>query len=224
MPDRRFRPLVAALAVAVLGPFANNGCTFAADSDHAAVAEERDYWVDVLGPTVAVEEGEDFALRLAHFRRYEALHEVFSQALAKEAGLKSPGLWEFHPDVLFFHAILTQTALNGEASCKDSRDCAVPEATGPAGSSGQTCERQHVEAASACGAILTSRCRGVAEPLCRKLRRHAYGLCTAVASCQLECCLGDCCGTNCATWAANGKTGTKCANCAIPPTPTLPPG
>ena len=224
MPDRDLKPFVAALAVAALGPFANGGCTFAADAGHEAVAEERDYWRRTFGPSVAVEKGEDLALRLAHFQRYEALHEVFSQALAKEAGLKSPGLWEFHPDVLFFQTILTQTALNGEASCEDSRNCAVPEATGPACSPRQTCERRHVEAVSACGAILTSRCRGVAERLCRKLRRRAYGLCAEVASCQMECCLSHCSGTSCATWAANGSTGTKCGNCAPVPTPTAPPG
>lgn len=224
MRDRRLKPLAGALAVAVLGALASGGSTRAADAGHEAVAEARDYWVDTFGPAVAVEAGEDLALRLAHFQRYEALHEVFAQALAKEAGLKSPRLWELHPDVLFFRTILTQTALNGEASCEDSRNCAVSEATGPAGSFGQTCERQHVEAVSACGAILTSRCRGVAERLCRKLRRQAYRLCTEVASCQLECCLGYCCGTHCATWAANGRTGTKCANCAAVPTPAAPPG
>lgn len=245
MEDRNRRLLLAAFAIALLGPHGQwqgdelwAGVALAAPVGQERDAErhlekERDYWVDLLGPTVAVEEGEDFEVRLAHFQRYMELLEVFAEVMAKNVGLESPGLWELHPDILYFRTILTQAALTGEAACEDNRKCAVLEAHGfvpttrievAACSWTESCERQHIETMSTCGAILNSRCRGVAELLCRQLRRQAYDLCVDVASCQLECCLGYCSGTNCATWAANGKTGTKCTNCTVPPTPTLPPG
>ena len=243
MKDRSCKLLLAVLAVALLGPHGPVpehgrwlGAAFAAAARQERDAKEplekeRDYWVDLFGPTVAVEEGEDFEVRLARFERYMKLYETFSQVMAKEVGLESPAPWELHPDILYFHTILAQTALNGEAACEDNRKCAV-EAGDPttaksevaACSGAPSCDRRHIEAMSGCGAILNSRCRSVAELLCRRLRRQAYDLCVDVAACQRECCLGHCSGTSCATWAANGKTGAKCANCAIPPTPTLPPG
>lgn len=245
MEDRRFKLLLAALAVALLGPHGQwpehglrPGSAFAADGHqeggvrHQPSEKERDYWVELFGPTVAVEEGEDFEARLAHFQRYMELDAIFSNAMAREAGLESPGAWELHPDILYFSTTLAQAALNGEAACEDNRKCAVLAANGlvptardevAACSRAQPCDGQHIETTSTCGAILNNRCRGVAELLCRKYRQQAYDLCVAVAACQLDCCLGYCSGANCGIWAANGKTGATCTDCGIPPTPTSPP-
>lgn len=77
--------------------------------------KERDDWVDLLGPTVIVVEGKDFEVRLSHFQRHTELQEVFAQAMAKEAGLESPGPREPHPDILHFRTVLAQAASNGEA-------------------------------------------------------------------------------------------------------------
>ena len=243
MKDRSCKLLLAALAVALLGPHCLwpehrrcLGAAFAADAHqergarHGPLEKERDYWVDLFGPTVAVEEGEDFEARLAHFQRYMKLYETFAQVMAKEVGLESPAPWELHPDILYFQTTLAQTALNGEAACEDNRKCAVgvgdpttAKSEVAACSGAPSCDRRHIGAMSGCGAILNSRCRSVAELLCKRLRRQAYDLCVDVAACQRECCLGYCSGTSCATWAANDKTGVQCTDCT-PPTPTLPPG
>ncbi len=242
MENRNVKLLLAALVVALfvpedlwLGHGLRFGPAFADDPRQERGTEqrserERDYWMDAFGPAVALENGEDLEARLDHIQRYEELDGIFSEALAREAGLESPGLWELHPDIHFFRTVLTQTALNGEAACDDRRKCAALEASGLAPTTTievaacswtQSCERQHIETMSSCAEILNSRCRSVAEVFCRRMRRQAYDLCVDVASCQLDCCLGYCSGTNCATWAANDKTGVKCTDCTPP---TLPPG
>lgn len=162
-------------------------------------------------------------IREKNTRRYVALDQTFSKVLADAAELEQ-GLWELHPDVVYFRAILTQTALNGELTCERGQQCTLMKAGVPASSSDSSvepycgdmpemCDRQYQETMSSCNAILNNRCNIVLEPLCRVLRSKAYKLCKDVADCQFDCCMRSCLGTERANWAASGKQGTGCVEC-----------
>lgn len=219
---------LAALALAI-------GMTGCAATDRSgttqSLADERAELQRTFGPTVEIEAGEALQAALAHSERFNELDGVFSEALAKGAGVDAapPSLWELHPGILYARLVLIQAALNGEVASKVRRQCELVKAGEwrPKNDQSarcdwaQSCDRQHLETLSTCHATLATQCRFPAGALCRKYRQTAYNLCRDVADCQLACCLGSCNATNCAARAATGKIGEQGANCptcaATPP-------
>lgn len=224
MKTHRVKAL-AALALAI----GMAGCAATDNSGPAqSLADERAELQRTFGPNVEIEAGEALEAALAHSERFNALEGIFSDGLAKSAGVDpAPSLWELHPGILYSRLVLIQAALNGEVASKARRQCELFKAgeLRPKNDQAapcewaQSCDRQHLETLSTCHAILATRCRFPAGALCRKYRQDAYNLCRHVADCQLACCLGSCNGNNCAAWAANGQTGEKCSTCGSPPSP-----
>lgn len=191
-------PLVAATSLALAG------CVSVGQGGGSA--EERDYWKDWFGPNAELEEGDDLEARLAHMNRYEALDEMLAAAVARDAGLEPDELWMLHPDFAYFRLTLNQATLNGEAA---SEICTSERA-----SNDEFAAQQHAATMSTCAAMFRIPCRNIFGGKCREYRQRAYNLCQDIADCQRDCCLESCDATSCATWAANGKAGGKCANCA----------
>lgn len=197
-----------------------------------SLADERAELQRTFGPNVEIEAGEALQAALAHSERFNELDGVFSEALAKGAGVDAapPSLWELHPGILYARLVLIQAALNGEVASKARRQCELVKAgelrpkndqAAPCDRA-QSCDRQHFETLSTCHAILATQCRFPAGALCRKYRQTAYNLCREVADCQLACCLGSCNATNCAAWAADSETSAQCPNCVAPSSNSSP--
>ena len=210
-------PMASALTVLALA-IGMTGCAATGESGQLTLADERAELLRTFGPNVEIEAGEALQAALAHNERFNALDKIFSEALAKDAGVDAAPLsfWELHPGILYARLVLIQAVLNGEVAAEAPRpkdDQAAPRKRA------QSCDRRHIETLTTCHAILATRCRFPAGALCRKYRQDAYNLCRDVADCQLACCLGSCTGANCAAWAANGQTGEKCSACGAPPSP-----